>query len=58
MKLNKITYILAHVLNPSWKISLAGCAQLSVVTAYQAYPLCEPSPFKAKKGVAEADAAQ
>jgi hypothetical protein len=37
MKLNKITNILAQVLGPSWKTSLAGYAQLSVVTAYQAY---------------------
>ena len=50
MKLNKITNILAHVLGPSWKTSLAGYAQLSVVTAYQAYEtLCaNHQPFNYK----------
>jgi hypothetical protein len=50
MQLNTITNILASVLGPSWKTSLAGYAQLSVVTAYQAYEtLCaNHQPFNCK----------
>ena len=50
MKLNTMTDSLARVLGPSWKTSLAGYAQLSVVTAYQAYEtLCaNHQPFNYK----------